>query len=586
MTQYIISTADSNGHALSLATRVQQALVPAELRKTSLLSGLPDVEIALTEVRALLDEASRLPGATADTIVEAAITSTAAITRATSDITSNGAPGGPDGAGALTGQVATQQALLHPSFLSLATALAPLSATTGAERRNILLSAAKSRCVIAIQVLVAGTRALARLHPALGKILDSRSELSSYFGKAMTMDLTFPFAIHERHRTFTWTGERGDETYAMGLFLNLAFRSMDFMNGPVGINALRALMLGPNQPRSYTHPLDFYTTERGVTSLCLMLHRLLLAIGAPDIVLIAIGFTMVTWGEFYILHIMRACELGTLEDQVRWLDFAANQFCLFLTVVETSVRQWVYSTQPGPATLATIAPWDCPPAVALRNMCKDLTAINLDADRRSWGVLDRPKGTLPHVDDLPKLSAYPHLVVHFHPPDSAEPPPAAAKRPLPAAKTPTVTPKAKVPKTTAAKPPAKPKGSPSTTATAWAPGTHVNTWKWLKMNSLLLMGAWVWDVGAIVRNLKIAGPNSLCWAMLLSKRIGSSLRALYPAGNQAADAFVLNPLVTPNDNAFRNKYARMATTAEKAQVTQQTQPTPNGKGRRNFRQSA
>ena len=566
LAQYIIDTANSSAHAFSLATRLQQALVPAELRDATLLAGLPDLELALKKHEALLGESSRLPNATADTIVEAVISAVTAIALATNDISSNGTLGGPDGTGSVTGQLATQQALLHPHFLALVTALAPLKATTGSERRNILLLAARSQCVIAIQVLVAGTRALARLHPELGKILDSRSELPTYFGKAMTIDLTHPFAIPDRWSTFTWTGERGDSVYAMGLFLNLAFRSIDYMNGPVGINALRALMLGPNMNRSYTNPLDFYTVPHGVTYLCAMLHRLLCAIGAPDTVSPTIGFTMITWGVFYVAHIWRACELGSLEEQIQWLDFAANQFCVLLSVVEDQVRQWIYSTQPGTAFLATIAPIDCPPAVALRNAGVDLDAVNVACDRRSWGVIERPKGTPPLVDELPKLSAYPQQVVHYQPPASAETPSAAAKRPLAGPKTPAAP---KVPKT-----------APT------PPGGLADTWTWLTHHKSLLLGTTVWNVAAIVKDLKIANAEKLCWAMLLSMRTGDNLRALYAAGNKAADAFVLHPLVTPGKALFREKYARLATPEERKKVTQKP-PDPRKKAKApHFRRSA
>lgn len=116
-------------------------------------------------------------------------------------------------------------------------------------------------------------------------------------------------------------------------------------------------MLGVNQPCSYTDPLDFYTMPRSVTSVCEILHRLWCSIGAPDSVPLTVGFTALTWRDFYIHHIECAYELSTLAEQIMWLDLAANYFCQFLLVAETQFKQYIYSTQPQSATLVTVASW-------------------------------------------------------------------------------------------------------------------------------------------------------------------------------------------------------------------------------------
>ena len=58
--------------------------------------------------------------------------------------------------------------------------------------------------------------------------------------RGLRVDTAAPYAVPERLTGFTWTGERGDEVHTMGLFLEFAFRKIDFFNGAVGYNAVRA----------------------------------------------------------------------------------------------------------------------------------------------------------------------------------------------------------------------------------------------------------------------------------------------------------------------------------------------------------
>ena len=553
MTRFILDLSASRGQAFTLATRLQQALVPSALRKTTILAGLADLEISLKRLEGVLEEAMRLPNATAESVTDAAIAASSAIELATGDISCNGSLGGLDGSAPSSGQLATQLALAHPAFLALATLVPPLEATTGEERCAILVAAAASKCVIALRVLIAGTMSLARLHPVLGKILDSRSELHTYFGLALTMDRAPPYMVPERLTGFTWTGERGDEVLTMGLFLEFAFRKMDFFNGAVGYNAVRARLIGVNQPRSYTDPLDFYTMTRSVASVCEILHRLWCSIGAPDSVPLAVGFTALTWRDFYTIHIERAYELSTLAEQIMWLDLAANYFCQFLSVAETQFKQYIYSTQPQSATLVTVAPFDCPPAVAMRRQQTDLDSINRNADRRWWCSNPVIPGVPPQTGELPKLSDYPSQVSHYVPPPSSDAPPAGLKRPR------------------AADPQA---------ANPAAPGSLCHLWMWITKGETLLMVGSVWDVKSILADLKSKLPaqgRGLCWAMLLSMRTGANLRALYPANNAGADAHKSIAVIQPKDPEFARKYRRTATEAEKAVLAKKAP---------NFRQSA
>ena len=114
--------------------------------------------------------------------------------------------------------------------------------------------------------------------------------------------------------------------------------------------------------------------------------------------------------------------------------------------------------------------------------------------------------------------------------------------------------------------------APEPAAATVEPGSLYHTWVWLVQNKLLLMVNTVWDVTKIATDLKLANASSLTWPMLLSGRKGANLLALLKAGDPKAAAFKPIAGVTPADAAFRAKYCRRPTEAEKAKLP----PAPAG----------
>ena len=86
----------------------------------------------------------------------------------------------------------------------------------------------------------------------------------------------------------------------MHTFMGLKLQTLEWFNGENGINGINALKLGPYSKPAFTHPIDVYSTVRGVTQLCDFGHRLTCAIGAPDTVTTSVGFTMLTFRDFYV----------------------------------------------------------------------------------------------------------------------------------------------------------------------------------------------------------------------------------------------------------------------------------------------
>ena len=97
------------------------------------------------------------------------------------------------------------------------------------------------------------------MHPALGKILESRQEAPAYFGMVLTADrqtLEGPARLSE----WTWAGKQGTDPVMMNKFMSLDLQTLEWFNGGTGINSINAARLGPHMTPAFTPPLDVYTT--------------------------------------------------------------------------------------------------------------------------------------------------------------------------------------------------------------------------------------------------------------------------------------------------------------------------------------
>ena len=502
------------------------------------------MEIALEGRQATIDAAIRSPGATADSVVSLLIAESYAVVCATAGMSSGAATGGAaDVAIAKT----MQDALRHANFCELATALAGLPTNTSADRCRVLLTVAGSKCALALRVLVFGTLSIARMHAALGKILESRADSAAYFGMVLTADPS-TLAVPPRLKEFTWAGKQGTDLVMMHAFMNLKLQTLEWFNGETGINAINALMLGPHSKAAVTHPLDVYSTTRGVKQLCDFCHRITCAIGAPDTVLPSVGFTMLTFRDFYVNHLELSFSLATREEQIAWLDDSAQQFHLMLGIAETQLRQYLLSTQPDVAVLVCIVPYDCAPVAHLRAKEDNLKKIERQKDCNSWFQGPALVGHDPCTVALPLLSDYPTLVKFFSPLTAG------------------LARKAKAPLLDGPKPKKAKKGDKTSDPRSLEPGCRFDTWMWLTPHKTLLLSGRVWDVAKITTALGIADPKPLAWPMLLSQLKDTNLPALLKAGDGRVAAHAPIAGIDPFDGTFRQAYCRDATSEEKAKL--------------------
>lgn len=351
------------------------------------------------------------------------------------------------------------------------------------------------------------------------------------------------------------SGADGTDRKLLNQLLKLEFGSIDWFNPKI------ARKLGANRASSIMHPLDFYCTTQGVKALCDYAHRTFSGIGVPDTS--TLGFTMATWGAFYIDHLEVAFSLGTVAEQVAWLDESSLQFQLFWGVVHDSIHRFIYSSQLDSATLVSIAPFDCQPAQHLRSMQKNLAALDAAREALTWISPAASAGKVASTTVLPQLSLYSALVKKFVPIVGAT---KSGKRPL---------------DTNSGG------GGDKESTVGQAPGSQSTLWIWLTLHKLLLFQRTVWDVAQICIDFKIPDAAKICWAFLLTFKKGQNRLSVcdkVASGDarhkgEFSDAHVLVKGVDSSDPAFSAKYSRKTTEEELAKLLKVKGKGDGGGGR-------
>ena len=581
--QFIISTAANPPQARRQLLRFAQSTLRSELRDQPLLVILPDLEEAAVAHRDNFATAAAAVGANSQTIVSAVLKEHVAIEHG-----SLGSHRGDDqsplnlGADTVT-EDAYKRAFLAPRFRNFAVAMGGLTNATSLERRNIILQGFGSGTAVCAKQLFTGAVTLAKKHAVLGRLNDARGALPEYFGYVMAVDPVtgmVPSLLTE----WKWNGPSGLNTAMMDQWLALEFPTLDWFNGPSGINALTAWRTNQKANIALSDPLDFFCTIQNVESLSTFGHSLFRGVGAADVLPMASGFTFKSWCEFYLDHIKKARELASLKEQISWLQDASVQFVLWLGEVAATVARFLQSSEPDTATLTALTTADCAPAEHLRR--QQASKVTLDESRLafSWMNASASSDSPPDPSNLPKLSDHAKLLAEL----SSSWPGTAKLIKVPAG----YRPKRKHDK------PDKKKGkdeadhgSKKPKQAAAAPGSESHVVTWLTA-TVLLFGKTVWDVGKICTDFNIE-QSSRCWNVVCSSRFGKGRLALcgdhdhadHQDPNKGAHAPV--PGFDPMDKATREKYARRATDAElakspsaaKANGNQSEQGRGRGRGR-------
>lgn len=557
--QYIIGTASNVQQARQAISLFAQSALRPELRSLSLIDTLTAIEQAVVTHSNSFAGAAAATGANALTIVNSVLSEHVAIEASSSRHTPMSLVQ-PD-----TDTVsdnAYQRALLEQRFRAFALTASGINTDTSAGRRSLLLEAFGSGTAICAKQLFTNSVALSKRHVILGRLKDARDELPGYLGWVMVVNPAtqiVPPALLE----WTWSGTDGLDTAMMDQFLARRYPTIDWFNGPNGINALVAWRRSQKDQISYSDPLNFYCLVSNVKKLSEFAHALFRGIGAADVLASAtLGFTMKTWCEFYIEHIEMAHELASLEEQVSWLEDASIQFVLWWGEVAATVSRFVNSSEPDKAKLTALTTSDCAPAEHLRK--KQVSKGRLDESRQAFNwVASSGRERPPDPDKLPLLSDHRELVKTYRP--SVETPVGCK-------------PSKKL----------KSKGRDlDEKPNAQAPGSAVHLWVWLTANASLLYAKLVWDITQICADFGISDPGAYCWPVLVTRKSVNNCLAVCDKHEDAAHKHATQGAhkriqgFDPNDQAIIAKYSRAATAEELAKLPNApaaNQGAPGGRG--------
>lgn len=568
MHQFIISTATNMPQARRALQRFGQAVLRDEIRDSPFLTTLADLEQRAKDYVGALTTAAGQQGANAENIVTAVLLEHMAGTLGGSGNSSAGSGSGRSAGSAIFDDteidnvsVETYSKCFRESrFRAFSSQIANLRADTSSGRRDMILQGFSSGTALCAKLLLTGSKTLAKKHKSLALLFDARVELAAYFGWVMVVNpqtkVVPPLLVEWR-----WSGHDGLDTAMLKQFTALKFPTIDWHNGPNGINALIAWKRNQKRLIAYTDPLDFYCSVQTVQNLSDFCHPLFRGMGASDTLTSPNqGFTMASWCEFYIAHIKLALSLSSLKEQIAWLEDASIQFVLWWGLVAQTLYLFINSSQADTATLTALTTHDCAPAEHLREKQKSKELLDQGRQLFDWvgrSGNDHGFGKAPDPNNLPLLSVHRGMLKDFHP---AVDTPAGVK---PNPKSPIVPTKPGVP---SPKPPGDGKKP-----TPKAPGSLVFVWVWLS-STLLLYGRRVIDIALICQDFKIADPSKYCWPFQVSAMIGAAKLAVCPKhGDPAhkqldAGAHAAIPGLNLRDPTQSAKYTRPATDAELAKL--------------------
>ena len=547
--------------------RFVQSALREELRDKPFLVILPDLEARAKDYIGAFTTAAGLAGANAETIVSSVLLEHVAIS-STIGSSSSTAAGAADGLSFdLTSDTLTSdtyhKCFREARYRTFCAAILAASANTSAGRREIILQGFGSGTSVCAKLLLGGSTSLAKKHSALGRLLDARGELADYLGWVTVVD-PLTKVVPPLLLEWKWSGADGTDTVMMKQFISLKFPTIDWFNGPNGINALIAWKRSQKTLIAYTNPLDFYCTVQSVENISEFCHPLLRGIGASDTLPSpASGFTVASWCAFYAAHIKMALGLASLKEQIAWLEDASIQFVCWWVLVAETIYRFLNSSEADRATLTYLTTADCAPAEHLREKQKSKALVDQGRQLFDWMGRDGDGfARAPDPHSLPLLSANKGLLTQFSP-----------KVDTPAGYKPVY----KDPKDRGkgGGDGGKGGGAPQ------APGSALHLWVWLSATALLL-GKRVYDVALICQDCGV-DVASICWPFALSLKKLENRLSVCDKHSSHADHKTTNsgahrpiPGLDLTDVTQLAKYSRAATADELKKLPDA--PAPQGKG--------
>lgn len=502
-------------HLDRLYLTLQSAQGIAAPTSATLTAKLDCVEAALAPRLAALDEFVQRPNATAHSVVEAFVAE-----RASANPNAVVPAAAPDGQVAHAGGAiepdasAVYRAIALEPFRRMAAAIDKEDVDTKIGRLNALAAGFDGQCVLGIRMLCEGGRQLSLKHPALAKLFDLRSHLPDYFTWCLTADASGTTPSRLKEYAIVGPPDKPGSSHSQreGLvlldrLLKFELDSIDWINSPGGVLALKAAKDGGKAVAKVVHPEDIYTIPDVVTDVGDFIHQLLVAMGAPKES--ANGYTFQAWTRFYVSHLECAKKLQTRELRLEHLDRCHEYFLKALRHYGSEIRARIYCAQPDLKTLSTpiLTDEDEPVAAMKQWETEHETALNLLYNFRG---MFGPTGGAPtssaargELDDPWVLPRRSQRSRGGGPSQTTPKSGQASERGVGRKRGRDETGDGRLP-------------------TPMAPGTATWAHLWLAGRSELLISGRVWKLRKLSAKLKLKADRAVCWPVLLSARVGDN----------------------------------------------------------------
>ena len=216
-----------------------------------------------------------------------------------------------------------------------------LSAPQG--QRDALALGFNGRCTIAVRVLFAtsenGETSLVRRHATLSRLNELRQYRTAYYNWHLRVDKRLTVPNRMEQYTVASMIDGGNRTVLDG-WLNLELDTTDFIKAPHGVMGRLQYLDGRAAPVVH-NPQDYFCQPALITKLCEFLHILACASGLAHTS--DEGFTFVTFGEWYNLHLERAHSCPNMDSIRVWLERSVRGFKAALIAIKMRLRAILYN---------------------------------------------------------------------------------------------------------------------------------------------------------------------------------------------------------------------------------------------------
>jgi len=384
-----------------------------------------------------------------------------------------------------------------------------------------------------------GEVSLVRRHATLSRLNELRQYRTAYFNWHLRVDKRL--AVPNRMEQYTVASmiDGGNRSVLDG-WLNLELDTTDFIKAPHGVMGRLQYQDGRANPVVHD-PQDYFCQPALITKLCEFLHLLACASGLANTS--DEGFTFVTFGEWYNLHLERAFSCPNMDSIRVWLERSVRGFKAALIAIKMRLRGILYN----PAFERSFETY----VLDFNSEClSELIAAEATQDKLA--------------DSIFELSSY------FGP--------ASSQQDLRSMTLPLLSEFSSTPGGRRKKQKVDSSGTLlDSDFEAPLPGSRVTSYKYLNGNKELVISGRVWDLTKIAHHLGVK-PDGPCWPFLLSYCLEVNRPSMCPCWGKKFHESVTSPahklhLKTGkvfDRDALRDKFSRVATPQEKEGLVKAT----------------